>query len=96
MYFSDRNEHAIPLFLDANILLLTFSYYESRVNWRLYLSMSSVLITSKLNACESISISTLNVRDGPSKQILFPELEQKYGTKDSFILKKPLKKIHLK
>ena len=33
-YSSDRNEHAIPLrdFPGANILLLTFSYYESIVN----------------------------------------------------------------
>ena len=29
IYFSSRNEHAIPLFVDANILPLTFSYYES-------------------------------------------------------------------
>ena len=29
IYFSDRNEHAIPLFIDANILPLQFSYYES-------------------------------------------------------------------
>ena len=29
IYFSNRNEHAIPLFIDANILSLTFSYYES-------------------------------------------------------------------
>ena len=29
MYFSDHNEHAIPLFVDAHILLLKFVYYES-------------------------------------------------------------------
>ena len=29
IYFSNRNEHAIPLSVDANILPLTFSYYES-------------------------------------------------------------------
>jgi len=29
IYFSNRNQHAIPLFVDANILPLTFSYYES-------------------------------------------------------------------
>lgn len=29
IYFSNCNEHAIPLFVDANILPLTFSYYES-------------------------------------------------------------------
>ena len=29
IYFSNRNEHAIPLFVDANILPLIFSYYES-------------------------------------------------------------------
>ena len=29
IYFSNRNEHAIPLFVDANILPLTFSYYKS-------------------------------------------------------------------
>ena len=26
IYISNRNEHAIPLFVDANILPLTFSY----------------------------------------------------------------------
>ena len=26
IYFSNRNEHAIPLFVDPNILPLTFSY----------------------------------------------------------------------
>ena len=62
IYSSDHNEHVIPLFPDADILLLTFSYYESIVNSMLksdmefrqkvsrpYLSMSSVFITSKLN-----------------------------------------------
>jgi len=29
IYFSNRNRHAIPLFVDANILPLIFSYYES-------------------------------------------------------------------
>ena len=29
IYFSNRNEHAIALFVDARILPLTFSYYES-------------------------------------------------------------------
>ena len=29
IYFSNRNEHAIPLSVDANILPLTFCYYES-------------------------------------------------------------------
>ena len=28
IYFSDRNQHAIPLFSDAGILPLQFSYYE--------------------------------------------------------------------
>ena len=29
IYFSDHNEHAIPLFVDAHILPLKFVYYES-------------------------------------------------------------------
>jgi len=28
-YFSNRNEHAIALFVDANLLFLTFSHHES-------------------------------------------------------------------
>lgn len=32
MNFSDRNEHAIPLFLDAHVLPLKFSYCESIAN----------------------------------------------------------------
>ena len=28
-YFSDHNEHAIPLFVDAHILAQKFVYYES-------------------------------------------------------------------
>ena len=32
IYFSDRNEHAIPLFDDAHILPLKFVYYESIAN----------------------------------------------------------------
>ena len=32
MYFVDRRDLAIPLFIDANILLLTFLYYESTSN----------------------------------------------------------------
>ena len=31
-YFSDRNQHAIPLFSDAGILPLQFSYYELTAN----------------------------------------------------------------
>ena len=29
LYFTDWHEHAIPLFLDANVLPITFLYYES-------------------------------------------------------------------
>ena len=29
MYFADRCDHAIPLFIDANTLPITFVYYES-------------------------------------------------------------------
>ena len=32
IYFSDRNQHAIPLFSDAGILPLQFSYYELTAN----------------------------------------------------------------
>ena len=32
IYSSNRNEHAIPPFIDANIPPLTFSYYESIAN----------------------------------------------------------------
>ena len=29
MYFADWRDHAIPLFLETNVLLITFLYYES-------------------------------------------------------------------
>ena len=29
IYFADRRVHAIPLFIDAKVLLLSFLYYES-------------------------------------------------------------------
>ena len=32
IYFSDRNHHAIPLFSDAGILPVQFSYYELTAN----------------------------------------------------------------
>ena len=32
IYFSDHNQHAIPLFSDAVILPLQFSYYELTAN----------------------------------------------------------------
>ena len=32
IYFADRNQHAIPLFSDAGILPLQFSYYEVTAN----------------------------------------------------------------
>ena len=33
IYFSDHNEHAIPLFVDAHILPPKFVHYESIANW---------------------------------------------------------------
>ena len=32
IYFSDHNQHAIPLFTDIGVLLLQFSYYELTAN----------------------------------------------------------------
>ena len=32
MFFSDHNEHAIPLFVDAQVLPIKFLYYESIAN----------------------------------------------------------------
>ena len=32
VYFADRHHHAVPLFIDANILRLNFLYYESVAN----------------------------------------------------------------
>ena len=29
LYFADLHDHAIPLFLEANVLPITFLYYES-------------------------------------------------------------------
>ena len=37
IYFSDRNQHAIPLFSDAGILPLQFSYYELTANLTFYI-----------------------------------------------------------
>lgn len=38
IYFTERREHAIPLFADTNILPLTFLYYESVSNLMHYIS----------------------------------------------------------
>ena len=34
IYFSERNQHAIPLFIDASVLPLKFLYYELLANLR--------------------------------------------------------------
>ena len=34
IFFSDHSEHAIPLFLDAQVLPIKFLYYESIANFR--------------------------------------------------------------
>ena len=36
IYLSNRNEHVIPLFIDVNMLPLTFSYYEFLANSVMY------------------------------------------------------------
>ena len=32
LYFSEQNQHTIPLFIDASVLLLKFLYYELLAN----------------------------------------------------------------
>ena len=42
IYFSDRNKNAVPLFVDAKILPLKFSYYESIANLMFYVRKRTV------------------------------------------------------
>ena len=39
IYFSERNQHAIPLFTDAGVLPLKFLYYEHLANLSIILHM---------------------------------------------------------
>ena len=48
IYFSNRNEPAIPLFVDANILPLIFSYYRYGPIAKLMCDMEFHLTVSKL------------------------------------------------
>ena len=48
LHFSNRNEHAIPLFVDANILPLIFSYYRYGPIAKLMCDMEYHLTVSKL------------------------------------------------
>ena len=41
IYFTARREHTVPLFADANILPLTFLYYESVSNLMHYIYNNS-------------------------------------------------------
>ena len=74
--FSNRNEHAIPLFVDANILPQTFSYYKSiaklmyDVQHRIS-PKSSLLKTGRLPAQWAASSRGLTVSSTGGKYIIF-------------------------
>ena len=96
IYFSNHNEHAIPLFADANILPLIFSYYRYESIAKLMCDMEFHQTVPKLNlntvsgmhqyntqSSESQNFY-INIPDCPLTLILFQESElncgMKYGT----------------
>ena len=58
IYFSNRNGHAIPLYVDANILFLTFSYHES-IAKHMMCDMEFHLKVSKLYL--NMSLASINI-----------------------------------
>ena len=95
IYFSNRNEHAIPRFLDANILPLTFSYWMNR--WYLMYDVRHGISPKSIQALFEYSLSYVsgmnqyntrsfesqnfykNIPDCPFMLILFQESELNCG-----------------
>ena len=62
MFFSDRCDHAVPLFLDAHILPVTFLYYES-ISSLMHDINNGKATQNVLNLFEKSSIFTYTVHD---------------------------------
>ena len=66
LYFSDHNEHGIPSFVDAYILLLRFVYYESAVTL-MFDVRNRTAASSIQNLSENISnVHSYNTRSSAS------------------------------
>ena len=92
IYFSNCNEHAIPLFVDPNILPLTFSYWMNRfLTWcmmcnmefhlgvcKLYLNTVSGMDQYNTRSSESQNFY-INIPDCPFMLIIFQESELNCG-----------------
>ena len=57
IYFTDRREHAVPLFADANILPLSFLYYESISNLMHDINNSNTPINILKLSFEKLTVS---------------------------------------
>ena len=68
LYFTDWHEHAIPLFLEANVLPITFLYYES-VSTLMYDINNGKAPTNMLNLFQKTSnIHSYNTRSSTSRK----------------------------
>ena len=80
LYFTDWHEHAIPLFLEANVLPITFLYYES-VSTLMYDINNGKAPTNMLNLFQKTSnIHSYNTRSSSSGNSLLKVLDWKYKT----------------
>ena len=69
IYFTDRREHAVPLFADANILPLTFLYYESVSNLMHDINNSNTPINIPKLFRKSSKVHSYNTRSSTSRNV---------------------------
>ena len=92
IYFSDRNQHAIPLFSDAGILPLQCSYYELTANVMFDIRHRNAPRNIRDLFQDISNIHPYNTRSSAlhnfytqssrlSIQLNFLELEQRFGTR---------------
>ena len=78
LYFTDWHEHAIPLFLEANMLPITFLYYESISTLMYDINNSCRAPTNMLNLFQKMSnIHSYNTRLSTSEKFLLKVLDWK-------------------
>ena len=70
MYFTKKNEHTIPLFINAKILPLNFLYYKTLSELMHDVSTASALINIRNLSClftETSSVHSYNTRSSTSE-----------------------------
>ena len=93
IYFSDRNQHTIPLFTDAGILPLQFSYYELTANLMFDIRHRNAPRNIRDLFQDISNIHSYNTRSSASHNFYtqnsrlsiqlnsFSRMEQKFGTR---------------